>query len=136
MRTGRREICSRWVATAFRFDAGTISLAAERLMQSVERRPKLPITRSGWNVALRGFKMEGVSVAVSVNVDRDFARFGSKTYAINKINSIEVRRHRSSATCRALSLRRAALSNGRCAPCPAMRRDACSVYPGYSRPVV
>lgn len=29
---------------------------------------------------------------ISVSVDRDFARFGSKTYAINKINSVEVRR--------------------------------------------
>jgi Family of unknown function (DUF6232) len=29
---------------------------------------------------------------VSVSVDRDFARFGSKSYAINKINSVEVRR--------------------------------------------
>lgn len=28
---------------------------------------------------------------VSVSVDRDFARFGSKTYAINKINSVDVR---------------------------------------------
>jgi hypothetical protein len=27
----------------------------------------------------------------SVSVDRDFARFGSKSYAINKINSVEVR---------------------------------------------
>ena len=29
---------------------------------------------------------------IAVSVDSDFARFGSKTYAINKINSIEVRR--------------------------------------------
>jgi hypothetical protein len=29
---------------------------------------------------------------VSVSVDRDFARFGSKSYAINKINSVEVRK--------------------------------------------
>lgn len=28
---------------------------------------------------------------MSVTVDRDFARFGNKTYAINKINSVEVR---------------------------------------------
>lgn len=28
---------------------------------------------------------------IQVSVDRDFARFGSKTYAINKINSVEVR---------------------------------------------
>lgn len=28
---------------------------------------------------------------MSVSVDRDFARFGGKTYAINKINSVEVR---------------------------------------------
>jgi hypothetical protein len=28
---------------------------------------------------------------LSVSVDRDFARFGSKSYAINKINSVEVR---------------------------------------------
>ena len=28
---------------------------------------------------------------VAVTVDRDFARFGSKSYAINKINSVEVR---------------------------------------------
>lgn len=27
----------------------------------------------------------------SVSVDRDFARFGKKSYAINKINSVEVR---------------------------------------------
>jgi hypothetical protein len=26
-----------------------------------------------------------------VRVDKDFARFGSKTYAINKINSVEIR---------------------------------------------
>ena len=30
--------------------------------------------------------------AVSVSVDRNFARFGSKSYAINKINSVEVRK--------------------------------------------
>lgn len=29
----------------------------------------------------------------SVSVDRDFARFGNKSYAINKINSVEVRQH-------------------------------------------
>lgn len=29
---------------------------------------------------------------IPVSVDRDFARFGSKSYAINKINSVEVRR--------------------------------------------
>jgi hypothetical protein len=29
--------------------------------------------------------------AISVSVDRDFARFGNKSYAINKINSVEVR---------------------------------------------
>ena len=28
---------------------------------------------------------------MSVSVDRDFARFGAKSYAINKINSVEVR---------------------------------------------
>jgi len=28
---------------------------------------------------------------MSVSVDRDFARFGGKSYAINKINSVEVR---------------------------------------------
>jgi hypothetical protein len=27
-----------------------------------------------------------------VSIDKDFARFGSKSYAINKINSVEVRR--------------------------------------------
>lgn len=30
-------------------------------------------------------------MATGVNVDRDFARFGQKSYAINKINSVEVR---------------------------------------------
>jgi hypothetical protein len=30
---------------------------------------------------------------LQVSVDRDFARFGAKSYAINKINSVEVRRH-------------------------------------------
>jgi uncharacterized PurR-regulated membrane protein YhhQ (DUF165 family) len=33
-----------------------------------------------------------VSATTSVVVDRDFARFGSKSYAINKINSVDVRR--------------------------------------------
>jgi hypothetical protein len=28
---------------------------------------------------------------VQVSVDRDFARFGGKSYAINKINTVEVR---------------------------------------------
>lgn len=28
---------------------------------------------------------------IPVSVDRDFARFGSKSYAINKINSVDVR---------------------------------------------
>ena len=31
---------------------------------------------------------------ISVSVDPDFARFGSKSYAIDKINSVEVRQHR------------------------------------------
>jgi hypothetical protein len=30
---------------------------------------------------------------VEVSVDQNFARFGSKSYAINKINSVEVRKH-------------------------------------------
>lgn len=30
----------------------------------------------------------------SVSVDRDFARFGNKSYAINKINSVEVRQRK------------------------------------------
>lgn len=29
-----------------------------------------------------------------VSVDKDFARFGAKSYAINKINTVEVREHR------------------------------------------
>lgn len=29
---------------------------------------------------------------IPVSVDRDFARFGNKSYAINKINTVEVRR--------------------------------------------
>lgn len=29
---------------------------------------------------------------LSVSVDQHFARFGAKSYAINKINSVEVRR--------------------------------------------
>ena len=28
---------------------------------------------------------------MNITVDNDFARFGSKSYAINKINSVEVR---------------------------------------------
>jgi hypothetical protein len=32
--------------------------------------------------------------AVPVSVDRDFARFGSKSFAINKINTVDVRAHR------------------------------------------
>lgn len=35
-----------------------------------------------------------MSEQLSVSVDRDFARFGSKSYAINKINSVDVRSHR------------------------------------------
>jgi hypothetical protein len=36
---------------------------------------------------------------IPVSVDRDFARFGSKSYAINKINSVDVRaRHPHSQT--------------------------------------
>jgi hypothetical protein len=31
------------------------------------------------------------SLTASVSVDRDFARFGSKSYAINKINTVDVR---------------------------------------------
>jgi len=31
---------------------------------------------------------------LEVSVDRDFARFGAKSYAINKINSVEVRERR------------------------------------------
>jgi hypothetical protein len=31
---------------------------------------------------------------IAVSVDRDFARFGNKSYAINKINSVEVRERR------------------------------------------
>jgi hypothetical protein len=31
---------------------------------------------------------------VPVSVDRDFARVGSKSYAINKINTVDVRSHR------------------------------------------
>lgn len=30
-------------------------------------------------------------MASGISVDRDFARFGSKSYAINKINTVEVR---------------------------------------------
>jgi hypothetical protein len=33
-----------------------------------------------------------VKAEIPVSVDCDFARFGSKSYAINKINSVEVRR--------------------------------------------
>src|SRR5260221_4056695 len=29
---------------------------------------------------------------IHISVDRDFARFGAKSYAINKINSVEVRK--------------------------------------------
>jgi hypothetical protein len=32
-----------------------------------------------------------MTIEIPVSVDRDFARFGSKTYAINKINSVDVR---------------------------------------------
>lgn len=35
-----------------------------------------------------------MSGEISVNVDDDFARFGSKSYAINKINSVDVRSHK------------------------------------------
>lgn len=31
---------------------------------------------------------------MAISVDRDFARFGKKAYAINKINSVEVRERR------------------------------------------
>lgn len=31
---------------------------------------------------------------IGVSVDRDFARFGSKSYAINKINTVDVEQHR------------------------------------------
>jgi hypothetical protein len=34
-----------------------------------------------------------VQATFPVSVDRDFARFGSKSYAINKINSVDVRAH-------------------------------------------
>lgn len=37
---------------------------------------------------------------VAVSVDRDFARFGSKSFAINKIHTVEVRARRPhSQTC-------------------------------------
>lgn len=41
-----------------------------------------------------GFERRGneMKSEIAVSVDRDFARFGSKSYAINKINSVEVRR--------------------------------------------
>jgi hypothetical protein len=32
--------------------------------------------------------------AIPVSVDQDFARFGSKSFAINKINTVDVRAHR------------------------------------------
>lgn len=37
-------------------------------------------------------------MATTVSVDNDFARFGSKSYAINKINSVEVRTHKPHGT--------------------------------------
>jgi hypothetical protein len=39
-----------------------------------------------------------------VSVDRDFARFGSKSYAINKINTVEVRERKPHAFWPALAL--------------------------------
>ena len=41
-----------------------------------------------WGASKEGDRMQAET---SVSVDRDFARFGAKTYAINKINSVEVR---------------------------------------------
>lgn len=43
-----------------------------------------------WAADKRGTKVTDQAVSV----DRDFARFGNKSYAINKINSVEVRHRR------------------------------------------
>ncbi|WP_207105798.1 DUF6232 family protein [Sphingomonas sp. CFBP 8760] len=45
--------------------------------------------KPAWEIDMT-YVNSGVPIA-GVNVDNDFARFGGKSYAINKINSIEVR---------------------------------------------
>jgi hypothetical protein len=44
-----------------------------------------------YNVLVRGGKAVHTYQRGNISVDRDFARFGAKSYAINKINTVEVR---------------------------------------------
>jgi len=55
-----------------------------------------PVTADTWTEMAMGWaasESEGskMQLGTTVSVDDDFARFGNKSYAINKINSVEVR---------------------------------------------